>query len=560
MTTAVVKRLEDFPFDVPLEICKAAEGTGEDKGRWIVEGFAATTDLDLQNEEIEQGAIDGAAKDLLKNSTVLLNHDENRPIAKVVESQSKPGGLFVKTEISKSEPDIWTKVKEGILNKFSIRGRILDAVQKWNEQLGRMVKVIRKMVLVETSLVSVPANPNARTLRWYVSKSLEEFAKSGGFLPTEGAVPEGEEGMSGTNEKQTSAPAAPTAPTAAATQPAGGEPPSAVMEVKLALDEAEKKKVSQVMFLVDRLLAGEKDEKRRATLMEIKALATRMAGGAYPYPSPYSYPGAGAQMACPPPQGRKELPEHIAASYAGAVAPHEKRAHFDAIAALAGELVKGETDADRRKALEELRAEAAIPAPSAAAQLSSIEQSAPDAAVKAAVGVARALVEETSKSGGGGKVERLMKLHDGLESAIKEVGGAAEIEMAHHAPVKPMDGKCPEGYELKDNMCMWVGPAKAKSEGGAAPAPTTTPTSAAPPAMTPEAIADAVVKAFEKSMAPVLERIAKVEKTAGVKKSLDGQEDLPEGGKDASGLGEVFRRVTGGALQRAGYSVGPKGA
>ena len=40
-------------------------------------------------------------------------------------------------------------------------------------KLNRTVNVIKKMTLVEVSVVSVPANPEARAVGWYVSKALE---------------------------------------------------------------------------------------------------------------------------------------------------------------------------------------------------------------------------------------------------------------------------------------------------------------------------------------------------------------------------------------------------
>lgn len=48
----------------------------------------------------------------------------------------------------------------------------------------------------------------------------------------------------------------------------------------------------EVMFLLDKLIAGEKDEKRKASLQEIKAKISKLQGGKYPYPEEYPYPKA----------------------------------------------------------------------------------------------------------------------------------------------------------------------------------------------------------------------------------------------------------------------------
>lgn len=179
--TAVTPRELSIPFEASLDILKADE---DEKGQWILEGFASTTDRDLQNEVVTQEAINASASDLTSNSTVLLNHDQKIPIGRVLESEARKGGLFIKVLISKTVPDVWTKIKEGVLNKFSIRGKVIDAVKEWNEALGKFVKVIKKMFLVEVSLVSVPANPNAKAMRWYIEKAFSLWESEGGELQT----------------------------------------------------------------------------------------------------------------------------------------------------------------------------------------------------------------------------------------------------------------------------------------------------------------------------------------------------------------------------------------
>src|SRR3990172_13167261 len=118
-------------FECSIDIHKAYE----DEGNWIVEGFAATSDFDLQEDIITQQAIEASAKDLIENSTVLHNHNADEAIGKVEKSEAREGGLWLKIFISKTAPDIWQKITEGVLNKFSIRGKILDAKKEW--KIGR---------------------------------------------------------------------------------------------------------------------------------------------------------------------------------------------------------------------------------------------------------------------------------------------------------------------------------------------------------------------------------------------------------------------------------------
>jgi len=355
-----------IPFLATLDIVKADQ---DEAGRWIVEGFASTSDRDLQDEIVSQEAIDASAKDLLKNSTVLHNHHQDEEIGKVEDSEARKGGLWIKVLISKTVPDTWTKIKEGVLNKFSIRGKVLDAKRVWDQKLGRFIKVIKRMLLVEVSLVAVPANPNARALRWYIQKALHDWENDGGELETEGGQVMG--GAAATDERLESE-GTPDLVKDEETEKAkqkpeeeeeeeekakakakakekeeeeeeekqkelGFPPPNVLRDSwgafcseKGIVDETDAEKVfdawveyckanrypqpypypypypkpgegkqdggrnseriKEATFLLDKLITGEKDEKRKGMLQEVKALLSRMMGGAYPYPTPYPLP------------------------------------------------------------------------------------------------------------------------------------------------------------------------------------------------------------------------------------------------------------------------------
>ena len=165
-------------FECPVDVTKAYE----EEGRWVVEGYAATSDFDLQDDIISEEAIRASAKDLLENSTVLHNHKPDEAIGRVLASQARKAGLFLKILVSKTAPGIWQQITEGVLNKFSVRGKVLEARKRWIPKLGKHARVILKMRLVEVSLVAVPANPKARAVRWYVEKALDEFEKAGGVI------------------------------------------------------------------------------------------------------------------------------------------------------------------------------------------------------------------------------------------------------------------------------------------------------------------------------------------------------------------------------------------
>jgi HK97 family phage prohead protease len=162
--------------DAMFDIVKAQDTISETDGalKRIVTGYAAVADVvDSQYEIITKEALDGASKDLLQYTTVLYNHDPDRPIGKVLEARPEGTGLFVKVQISNTEDEIWNKITEGIISKFSFRGTVTDYAEQYEKSLERYVTVIKGFRVFEISLVSVPANPHARTLHYYLSKALE---------------------------------------------------------------------------------------------------------------------------------------------------------------------------------------------------------------------------------------------------------------------------------------------------------------------------------------------------------------------------------------------------
>ncbi|MHC5056923.1 MAG: HK97 family phage prohead protease [Planctomycetota bacterium] len=177
-------------FECAVDVTKAYE----DEGRWVVEGYAATSDFDLQEDIITDEAIRASAKDLIENSTVLHNHNADEAIGRVLASRARKDGLFLKILISKTAPEIWQQITEGVLNKFSVRGKVLEARKQWVAELKRYARLILKMRLLEVSLVAVPANPKARAIRWYIEKALDEFEKAGGEIePVKGGPEMGEQ-------------------------------------------------------------------------------------------------------------------------------------------------------------------------------------------------------------------------------------------------------------------------------------------------------------------------------------------------------------------------------
>ncbi|MEK7745872.1 MAG: HK97 family phage prohead protease, partial [Elusimicrobiota bacterium] len=204
-------------------------------------------------------------------------------------------GLLIDALISKTEPEIIQKIKEGVLNKFSIRGQVLERERKFMPELNRTVNVIKKMTLVEVSLVSVPANPEARAVGWYVSKALAEIdqqSQGGTTMPEDQVVIEEIRPEAGD-------PPQPSAPAAAAPKPAAAKPEPAPQPAEVS--KFAPAKAEPLCAVLDKIAALGGEAKPLAE--RVKAL---LAAPAEPVP-----PAAAPQPAVKP-VGRDELGKMIA--------------------------------------------------------------------------------------------------------------------------------------------------------------------------------------------------------------------------------------------------------
>ncbi len=167
-----------FNFFAPA-VVKSADS----KGDWIIRGYAATSDLDRQGDVISPEALERAAENLKVNSTVFYEHKHDQPpVGKVLDSGVDEGGLWVEVMISKTRPDIWQLIQEGILSKFSIGGKVLSATKRRDRATGQDYNLIEGMELYEVSIVGLPANPQAefaatKSIAWSIHKAAERKEK-----------------------------------------------------------------------------------------------------------------------------------------------------------------------------------------------------------------------------------------------------------------------------------------------------------------------------------------------------------------------------------------------
>jgi hypothetical protein len=151
---------------------KVIEKKVNGEAKFFLEILASTADIDLEDDVISGDALRGAQHDLLKNNTVLLGHDRDEILGATVESEfTPPKSLKLVLLISNTRPKEQQMIRENALNKASISGRMLNWVEKVDKSTGKPIRVITRIRLHEVSLVPLPMNQEARTLRWWVDKA-----------------------------------------------------------------------------------------------------------------------------------------------------------------------------------------------------------------------------------------------------------------------------------------------------------------------------------------------------------------------------------------------------
>jgi len=140
---------------------------------FYVEGYVVTTDLDRQGERFQfsKRLLEKITKSLMESPTVFLDHetDSKHAVGVIQKAEVRDNKIWVKILISKTEPKVMQKIKEGVLNGLSIGGRI-KGYEDVETKEGR-VKVITDFDAYEVSLVGLPANFKARTLNWYIKEA-----------------------------------------------------------------------------------------------------------------------------------------------------------------------------------------------------------------------------------------------------------------------------------------------------------------------------------------------------------------------------------------------------
>ena len=153
---------------VGVEI-RNSKNSNVESGDRVVIGYATTEEITDDNMLITKEALRKAQDGLLENNTMLFNHDMDKAVGHIVETYVDEIGLLIKAVISEEEDELWGKIQDGTINKFSIQGRALD-MEPIEGENGEEVYKVNEIELFEAGPVTIAGNTGAQTLKSYVAK------------------------------------------------------------------------------------------------------------------------------------------------------------------------------------------------------------------------------------------------------------------------------------------------------------------------------------------------------------------------------------------------------
>lgn len=175
-----------------LRVADALAIEAKASGEGLISGFASTYggDPDRQGDVVVRGAFTrtlAAHKARGTAPAMLWSHQQERPVGRWLEIEDDPGGLRVKGQLNlKTEAgrEAFEHVRAGDVGAFSIGYLVPDGGRKY---VGNGVWHLSEIDLAEISLVSTPANPNARVTDL---KHLGSKAEAVAFLRAAGMAKE----------------------------------------------------------------------------------------------------------------------------------------------------------------------------------------------------------------------------------------------------------------------------------------------------------------------------------------------------------------------------------
>lgn len=153
---------------------KAVDYNNESK-ELVIKGYAATFgnqdakqmtwnndigDYVMCSDTIERGAFTKTISERKERIAFCKNHNLSDPKGKIVELKEDSYGLYIEVRISDAEPELKTKLKEGIYKEFSIGYVTIGyAFEKLSD--GTYTRKLTEVKLYEVSVVTIARDENA---------------------------------------------------------------------------------------------------------------------------------------------------------------------------------------------------------------------------------------------------------------------------------------------------------------------------------------------------------------------------------------------------------------
>lgn len=149
---------------------------------YFVEGYITNTKPDIYHDIVTEGCINdmdlqinsGNIKCDFAHEAIRKNSGIN-PIARIVQSEKKDNGIFVKTQLNKSHSnftELWDSIKGGFIDAFSIA--YVPAQVSYKDIGGTMHRLLEKIKLINVAFTGNPVNPSTRMTNVFM-KSLDEY-------------------------------------------------------------------------------------------------------------------------------------------------------------------------------------------------------------------------------------------------------------------------------------------------------------------------------------------------------------------------------------------------
>lgn len=167
------------------------EVKASDDGQSVrIKGFASTPDIDRYDDIVNPAAFASAMTLYMKNPVVLLGHDANKVLGRVIEYNLTDKGLEVTAELTNDIDATFKNIMDKNLRGFSI-GFICKGYNVIDKD-DRSIREITSLDLVEISVVSTPANASALfTMAKSFRLVLDEMESKGVGLEIKSAEDEG---------------------------------------------------------------------------------------------------------------------------------------------------------------------------------------------------------------------------------------------------------------------------------------------------------------------------------------------------------------------------------